>query len=101
MYSCILSAARAGDTAGSVIFERTLELSETQAALTNRWRPGAIPTRDQIDEELITVGSAYMQTLIPLLRNAERPIAAAGTRSLGEARSRIGMTVPALTQREQ
>src|SRR5437016_6245730 len=82
MYSCILTAARAGDAAGSVVFERTLELSEAQAALTNRWRPGAIPTRDQIDAELIAIGVAYMQTLMPLLSNRERPIAAAGTRSL-------------------
>ncbi|MHB8574045.1 MAG: hypothetical protein ACYDCQ_01815 [Dehalococcoidia bacterium] len=99
-YTCVLTATAVPDGAARPAFARTLELSETQAAMTNRWRPGAVPTREQIDGELVDIGVAYMQALVSLLNHGGRGIAAAATLSLGQARSRIGMTDAALSARE-
>lgn len=100
-YMCVLTATEVAESPTPLVFERTLELSQTQAAVTNQRQPGSMPPQEQLDAELVDTGITYMQALIDLVNHGFRTIARRATLSTSEVRSRIGMTDAALQRREQ
>ncbi len=100
-YVCAMAAEELNGTGAPLIFRRTLELSKTQAAVTNLMRPGSAPPAEQLAAELVGLGVAYMKELIDLVNKGFRTIALEATRSPSEVKSRIGMSESALRAREK
>lgn len=99
--TCVLTATEVADLPARMIFARTLELTQAQAAITNQLHPGSVPPPEQLDAELIGIGVGYMQALIDLVNGGFRSLAPLATHSPSEVRSRLGMTRTALQRREQ
>ncbi len=100
-YSCVVTATELDGAGVPLVFRRTLELSQAQAAVANLTRPGTAPPPEQLAAELIGLGVSYVKALIDVVNNGFRAIAPTATRSPSEVKSRMGMSESALRTREK
>jgi hypothetical protein len=101
VHTCVVTATELEDRPGRIIFARTLVLSEVDAARGNAMQPGTLPPLERLNAGLADAGLRYVQMLVDAVRRGFRDIGRAGTLTVSEARSRMGMTDRALHAREQ